>query len=321
MTSKADPWSKLDVGDARRLNTAGRFDFFWVVLENHAPGLMLKLPSLPEPLPKLPKLKNMSLSFRKAGETPAFVIVLNDKSHREIFETLCSDVVSAGESAATVGAALSRTVKRTQRWHYLLRGGVNKGLSLEEQRGLVGELAFLRELAGGLGPDAAVDSWKGPSRSAKDFEFMGACVEVKARRVAAKPEVTISSEDQLADVAGCRLFLRVWDVASAVSPEGLTLHDHVNMTADLLKRSFSALDQWEETLHATGYEPENDYDGRRWHLGEPATYEIKPGFPRVASPLPLGVSRVKYALSLDACANFRSDVDLLELIREFSGDE
>ena len=52
-----DPWERLNPDEAKRVDVAGRFDFFWVVLEAGMPGLMLRLPSLPQPLPRLPKLK------------------------------------------------------------------------------------------------------------------------------------------------------------------------------------------------------------------------------------------------------------------------
>ncbi|WP_417228695.1 PD-(D/E)XK motif protein [Amphritea sp.] len=316
MTATNDPWNKLTNDEARRVNMAGRFDFFWVVLEKRTPGLMLRLPQLPLSPPKLPKLKNLNLSFRNAGSSPAFVIALNERSQIEIFETLCRDVVAAGEAATSIDDALIRSVQRTQRWHYLLRGGSKKGLSVEEQRGLVGELAFLRELAVGLGADSAIEAWKGPSKSSKDFEFIGCCIEVKARRVAAKPYVSISSEEQLADVEGCRLFLKVFNISSAILPDGLSLHDHVKLTATHFEDSISVFDQWEEAIFATGYDPENDYSARRWHLGESQTFEVVEGFPRVAVPLPVGVGMVRYSLSLEACSSFETKVDLIKVIKD-----
>ncbi len=315
MTSP-DPWSKLPPDEARRVSATGQFDFFWVTLELGMPGLMLRLPQLPDPLPELPKLKNLSVCFRTSASAPAFVLALKEQSQVEIFETLCRDVVSACESADSIDHALNRAIQRTRRWHHLLRGGSRAGLSIEEQRGLVGELAVLRELIAGLGPDAAIDAWKGPSRATKDFEFIGTCIEVKTRRVAAKPFVSISSAEQLADVEGCRLFMRIVNVASAVTPVGQSLHDHVEMTAQLFAETVTAIDDWEVALYDYGYDPENDYGGRRWQLGEVKTYEVIDDFPRIAVPLPTGIEMVKYALSIEACARFEKEIDLVEVIRD-----
>lgn len=311
-----DPWERLDPDEAKRVDVAGRFDFFWVVLEAGMPGLMLRLPGVPQPLPRLPKLKNLVASFRSVSGGSAFVLGLKERSQVEIFETLCRDVVEAGEAGEDRDEALSRALQRTRRWYHLLRGGKTIGLSVEEQRGLVGELAFLRNLVSAFGSETAIEAWTGPTGSAKDFELIGSCVEVKARRVAAKPFVAISSEDQLADVKGSRLCLRVVNVASAVLPEGQSLHDHVRMTAVLFEEEGSAFEAWEETLYSTGYDPENDYDGRRWLLGAASDYEVKEGFPRISSPLASGVENVRYSIALDACETFKLEDDLIDVIRE-----
>ncbi len=311
-----DPWERLDLDEAKRVDVAGRFDFFWVVLEGGMPGLMLRLPSLPQPLPRLPKLKNLVASFRPVSGGSAFVLGLKERSQVEIFETLCRDVVEAGEAGADRDEALSRALQRTHRWYHLLRGGKSRGLSAEEQRGLVGELAFLRELVSAFGTDTAIEAWTGPTGSAKDFELIGSCVEVKARRVAAKPFVAISSEDQLADVEGSRLCLRVVNVASAVLPEGQSLHDHVRMTAEMFEVDGTAFEAWEETLYSTGYDTENDYDDRRWLLGTVTDYEVTQGFPRISAPLAQGVENVRYAIALDVCEPFKLEGDLIDVIRK-----
>lgn len=311
-----DPWEKLQPDDAKRVDVEGRFDFFWVVLEVGMPGLMLRLSNPPQPLPRLPKLKNLVGSFRPVSGGSAFVLGLKERSQVEIFETLCRDVVAAGETGENGDEALSRALQRTRRWHHLLRGGRSGGLTVEEQRGLVGELAFLRELVSALGPETAIEAWTGPTGSAKDFEIIGTCVEVKARRVAAKPFVTISSEDQLADVEGSRLCLRVINVASAVLPEGQSLHDHVRMTANLFEEEGSAFEAWEEALYSTGYDPENDYDDRRWLLGAATDYEVEEGFPRISAPLAPGVENVRYSISLDTCGPFKLEGDLIDVVRK-----
>ena len=309
-----DPWEKLDLDNARRVDADGRYDFFWVVLDAGMPGLMLRLPSMPQPIPRLPKLKNLVASFRLVSGGSAFVLGLRERSQVEIFEALCRDVVEAGEAGEDRDDALSRALQRTRRWHHLLRGGRASGLTVDEQRGLIGELAFLRDLVSNFGTATAIEAWTGPTGSAKDFELIGTCVEIKARRVAAKPTVAISSEEQLADVERSRLFLRVVSISSAILPEGQSLHDHVRMTDELFKQDGDAFDLWEEALYSTGYDPESDYDGRRWLLGATENYEVVEGFPRVSSPLLPGVENVRYSISLDACEPFRLEDNLIEAI-------
>ncbi|MBJ7276208.1 PD-(D/E)XK motif protein [Marinobacter salarius] len=314
--NELDPWKNLGPNDARRVNSSGRFDFFWVVLEANAPGLMLKLRDLPDPLPSTPRLRNLEASFRKMEAGGAFVLGLKELSQVEVFETLCRDVVAAGETGSDLDSALARTIQRTRRWHHLLRGGAVGGLSVEEQRGLVGELSFLRELVTALGPETAVEAWTGPTRTSKDFEFIGTCVEIKTRRAAAKPYVAISSADQLTDVDRCRLFLRVINVTSAVLHEGQSLHDHVSTTAAMFRETDRAFDAWEEAISATGYDPDNQYEGRRWQLGVTTNYEVLEGFPRISGPIPQGVDNIGYSVSLDVCSDYETSDDLIEIIKK-----
>ncbi len=139
----------------------------------------------------------------------------------ELFETLCRDVMAAGEIAETEAEALDRALGRTFRWHYLLRGGKLEVLSEEAQKGLIGEIEILKLLIDNLGAKPALTAWMGPSGAPKDFELKADCIEVKARRGASQPAVKITNEHQLADVPNRRLWLAILAVDKVQSPHGL----------------------------------------------------------------------------------------------------
>ena len=312
----SSPWKGLDPSDARRVNNNGQFDFFWVVTEKGMPGLMLRLPTKPESKPKLPELKNLIANFRIISGRWAFVLALKETNQSELFETLCKDVVESGEAAENLDEALFRAIQRTKKWHYLLRAGRSEGLSVEEQRGLIGELAFLRDLALSFGADTAIEAWKGPSGAPKDFELIGCCIEVKTRRSAATPSISISSADQLADFDSGRLFLNVTNVESGIAPEDMTLHDYVNLADSLFQENINTYTKWEDAIYSTGYDPQNKYDDRRWLIRSTTYFEVIDGFPRIPCPLPQGVQNTRYSISLDACAPFELNNNIFESIRE-----
>lgn len=311
------PWKDLESSDARRINNNGQFDFFWVVVEEKMPALMLRLPNEPISKPKLPELKNLLANFRIISGRWAFVLVLKENSQAELFETLCRDIVESAEKASNLDEALSRAIQRTKRWHHLLRSGRLEGLSIEDQRGLIGELALLRELAMNFGSEMAVEAWKGPSGAPKDFELIGCCIEVKTRRTAATPSISISSADQLADCDGGRLFLCVTNVESAIVPEGMTLHDYVALTEALFQEDCSMYTKWEDAIYSTGYDPLYKYDDRRWLIRSTTHYEVLEGFPRIYCPLPQGVQNVRYSIALDACEPFKVNDNTVNYLREF----
>ncbi|MES0810352.1 PD-(D/E)XK motif protein [Roseibium sp. SCPC15] len=307
------PWANLSENQARRVDGKGRFDFFWVRMPDSSPGLILRLAAITEEVRPLPKLKHVGIFYRVVEGSNCWCIALSEPKHLDLFETLCRDVVSAGEQAADLQSAVNRAVRRAMRWHHLLRGGKQE-MRLEVQRGLVGELAFLRELVNVLGPAKAVEAWKGPFGTAKDFELPGFYFEVKARRSAAHSKIRISSEAQLMDIDDARLFLRVQDVDTSLGATGNNLKDHVDRTATLFENDMAALNVWEQRLAESPYDEDAVQFERGWHLGGVRLFEVVEGFPRIVPPLPPGTEELAYSIRLDACAQFETGFDLNDLI-------
>jgi hypothetical protein len=310
------PWDGLEINQARRVNSQGKHDFFWVRMPDRSPALLLRLADDVSEIRPLPKLKHVGVIYRHVDGQNCYCLTLGEGSHLDIFETLCRDVVEAAEQAPDNQSALARALRRTLRWHHLLRGGSARGMSLEEQRGLVGELAFLRELCELLDPYTAVAAWQGTGQEggAKDFEMNGVFFEIKSRRSAAHPKVRISSEAQLMGIEGARFFLRVQDVDTTIADEGDNLQAHVEKTGRFFDGDLAALDVWEQRLASTGYSPEHVEEERRWQLGAGSTFEVLEGFPRLVPPLPQGVDNVEYTIRLDACLDFKREQPLEALL-------
>ena len=306
MSTMTNPWEGLSVGgrDARRVDKAGRWDFFWVLADNSDPSLLLRLSDEMEEHCPLPKIQSLEIFYTNSDTGRVLLVRLKERTYIELFAILCRDIVAASEQVDEPQGALRHAIGRTLRWHHLLRGGRVEGLSVEEQRGLVGELDFLRVLIDAQGARAAIEAWKGPEGAAKDFEIAGLCVEVKAHRNAARPYVQISSEDQLSNVEGADIVLRVCDVSVAVEPEGFTLTDHVLAVDAVLREDLSAYAIWEDALAATGFDRAHDYSERSWTVGKVRHYKVEPGFPRIETPLAEGVGRVRYAIAINSCEQF-----------------
>lgn len=304
------PWSGLEAGklDTRRVSASARWSWFWAVMPRADVALVLQLADLPQPVPDLPKLRNLEVRFQTLPGGPILYIRLKDSAQLELFETLCRDVMAAGELAVTEAEALERAIGRTFRWHYLLRGGKLEVLSEEAQKGLIGEIEVLKLLIATLGAKPALMAWTGPSGAPKDFELRSDCIEVKARRGASQPFVKITSEYQLADVPERRLWLGVLAVDKVQSPHGRTLSEHIDDLTELLQRTEpSAIMDWDLHLADAGFDAMHDYSAWRWLVSVPEFHAVADGFPRLAAPVPLGVSSASYSLALSACAPFRTE--------------
>lgn len=303
------PWSGLEAGklDTRRVSASARWNWFWAVMPRADVTLVLQLTELPKPAPDLPKLRNLEIRFQTLPGGPILYIRLKDSAQLELFETLCRDVMAAGELAETEAEALERAIGRTFRWHYLLRGGKLDVLSEEAQKGLVGEIEVLKLLFATVGAKPALTAWTGPSGAPKDFELKADCIEVKARRGASQPFVKITNEHQLADVPDRRLWLAVLAVDKVQLPHGRTLTEFVSEVTDLLERTEpSAIMDWDLHLADVGFDVLHDYSAWRWIVSAPEFHAVSEGFPRIAAPVPLGLSSVSYALALSACTPFRA---------------
>lgn len=304
------PWSGLETGkvDTRRVAATAQWNWFWAVMPRADVALVLQLTSLPEPVPDLPKLKNLEIRFQTLPGGPILYIRLKDGAQLELFETLCRDVMAAGELAETEAEALERAIGRTFRWHYLLRGGKLEVLSEEAQKGLIGEIEVLKLLMANIGAKPALTGWTGPLGAPKDFELKADCIEVKARRGASQPFVKIANEHQLADVPDRRLWLAVLAVDKVQLPHGKTLTEYVVEVTDHLERTEpSAVMDWDLHLADAGYDTLHDYSAWRWIVSPPDFYSVPESFPKIAAPVPLGVSAVTYSLALSACTPFKTD--------------
>jgi hypothetical protein len=304
------PWSGLEAGkvDTRRVSASARWNWFWAVMPRADVALVLQLTDLPKQVPELPKLRNLEIRFQTLPAGPILYIRLKDHAQIELFETLCRDVTAAGELAKTELEALERAIGRTFRWHYLLRVGKLDVMTEEAQKGLIGEIEVLKLLMETLGAKSGLTAWTGPSGAPKDFELRADCIEVKARRGASQPFVKISNEYQLAHVSNRRLWLAVLAVDKVQPPHGRTLPDYVAEVTALLERTQpSAIMDWEMHLADAGFDILHDYSAWRWIVSPPDFYAVLEGFPRIAAPVPLGVSSVTYGLALSACAPFRED--------------
>lgn len=314
------PWSGLEPGktDTRRVDASAKWNWFWAVMPRTDAALVLQLSQLPNPLPDLPNLKNLEIRFQTLPGGPILYIRLKENSQLELFEALCRDVMAACEHAECEREALERAIGRTFRWHNLLRGGKLGVLSEEEQKGLIGEIEVLKLLIGEIGPKATLEGWTGPSGAPKDFELHGDCIEVKARRGASQPFVSISSEHQLSDVPSRRLWLAVISVDRTQPPHGRSLNEFVSEVSELLQEQDpGAMGYWETRLAEAGFDGADDYSAWRWLISTPEFHAVSADFPRIVSPLPTGVTNVSYAISLSECARHRSEWGVVRsLIKE-----
>nr|WP_067292176.1 PD-(D/E)XK motif protein [Marinobacterium profundum] len=325
MTEYTDPWKLMSPPDqaanvnGRRVDQDFPWSLFWAVDVDSKCLLIFQHDRLNRPSSRLPKLHGVEFETRTpdSGSRDILVIRLVDNEQREIFHRLCLDIISATKMARTEQEAIECFISRTWRWHRLLRGGRNDRLSDEEQKGLIGELLVLQNVLFPLvGVKASVQGWTGPLNAPKDFEIGRLCIEAKARRGAAKPFISISSEHQLDSEGVDALFIHVSEI-SAASEDDLQSITVTELARNIFEK-IEALDIYtveifEERLIAAGFDWADNYTDKKWKSGAFSLFEVKGCFPRVTpSMYPSGVSNLRYAISLQDCEPFRSSEEKLK---------
>jgi hypothetical protein len=241
----------------------------------------------------------------RIGHETHFGVVLKEPRFADVFTALAEDLARRVAAAADAAEQARVFLGQLARWQKFLSAS-HDGLGEDEQRGLWGDLHFLRtHLLTGLGADAMA-GWKGGEKAHQDFQFETGAAEVKTT-LAKRPQVVrITSERQL-DSSGWRaLFLHVVALETR-DGGGETLPALVASLRSTLAGEAAARETLEDGLLAYGYLDAHAgrYAERGYLVRSEATFHVRRGFPRlVEKGLPTGVGEVSYGLSLAAVEPF-----------------
>lgn len=110
-------------------------------------------------------------------------LVLADIQFKDVFDTLIEDILTAVIDETETNIILKNYSNRLIKWQSLFERFKQQGLNPEEQRGLFGELYFIRKFMN-VNPDFTniILSWLGSEKKIRDFQFGKWSVEVNNSR-------------------------------------------------------------------------------------------------------------------------------------------
>jgi Putative PD-(D/E)XK family member, (DUF4420) len=236
-----------------------------------------------------------------------FGVLLKHTSQADLFDSLANDLarrVAAAERGPT--SQLAALMGGVARWQKFLTAGTD-GLGAEAQRGLYGELHFLREeLIPNFSNDVALSAWKGHQAAHQDFLLSMGSVEVKTTIAKAPHIVHITSERQLDDRGLPALYLH--HLALAIHDgAGETLPAMITSLRLLFVAAKETAEQFEDAILAAGYLDAHAwrYETKGYSIRVANDFWVRGPFPRLTErDLPDGIGDTHYALSLDACRTF-----------------
>jgi hypothetical protein len=227
------------------------------------------------------------------------VLSLEDRSRRDLFGTICADVVAA--AAQTSGAdALDQFIARLDAWRHFLRDR-RDGLSRWETIGLIGELVILERLVR-IQP-SSLEAWEAPQDGLHDFVHVGHALEIKTS-VGPAATLTISKLDQLESADLRRLDLL--HVRLIESQDGLALGDLIAVISDQLT-GYAARRIFENAILRRGLLPGDEVarSAPKVQVRTIDSYTVTDGFPRLLrSELPNAVTEATYTLEVRAISPF-----------------
>ena len=258
----------------------------------------------------LPKWEGADFEIRKVSQNElAITLKLLDKDFEDIFNSLINDLYLNLSRADDNLDAIRIFVSTVDKWNTFFKKFGVKVLSEQRQRGIYGELYFLKShvLTHCSGRDALV-SWGGHSGKHQDFSFKNGNVEVKSTIRKQHKKVAISSEKQLDNTGMNNLFLYCITL-NLDDNSGQTLPEIVNDLRDQLSLTPNADLIFNEYLQRTGYLDEHAdyYNKNKYIFKKEYMFKVDDEFPKIVDPVE-GVGDIKYTIIIASCINFDNDI-------------
>ena len=282
-----------------------------ITLKDSLCAVLVAMPdSWDEDISHFPRWSGMSPAILVGNERPKprkFLLLGQEAgSSTEVFRAVVADLIGA------IGLAIPERVEqviadRLERWKSFFEHAGGRGLGLEAQQGLFGELWLLGEhLIPILGAVRALSGWTGPQRANNDFQYGKHAIEVKTSSAKEHQKILVSSERQLSTVGLTSLNIAFISLAASEGG-GLTLAEQVAATRTLLESDPPSLRMLDEKLIEAGY---TDAHAGMYTTGYAVRnlkiFEISEAFPMIReSEVPSGIGDISYSIVVSACEPFK----------------
>lgn len=258
------------------------------------------------------KFKGIEIFAIELVETKEITIYLLDNELKDIFTLFVQNIIEDISDCKTESEALSITINIITKWKNLFDKIHFNGLTIEKQKGLIGELLFINELmVNKITCSKILTAWIGTDYEDKDFRFGNIGVEIKFT-TSKQPKISVSNEGQLDTQNLSRLFIVLYSLEE-VPEMGISLFSLVESIKEKLQGNLIELNFFTDKLRKAGYS-ENDKENykREFSLKKTYYFEVDNDFPKITkSSLPLGIFNASYNIEISSVENYLVDLDLI----------
>lgn len=283
---------------------------------NHITGQHLYIFSVDQNI-EIPELK----SYRFKGveifsvETESALelnIYLIDNELKNIFTLFVQNILEEILDCVTESEALNKTLNIISRWKKLFDKITFTGLTIQSQKGLIGELLFFNHLLdNNYNVSTILNAWTGPENEDKDYLFGSNGIEIKLTE-SKYPKIKITNEGQL-DTQNLSLLYLVLYTVQDVKDKGFTLNSLIENTREKIKSNIDNLKFFNERLQLIGYyEDDKEFYTKMYSIKQIFHYRVTHDFPKIVkSQLPIGLFNTSYSIELSAVEQFLVDKDVI----------
>lgn len=240
-------------------------------------------------------------------------IYLLDNDLKDVFSMFIQNILEDIVNTVTESEGIKTTLNVVSKWKKLFDKINFYGLSLEQQKGLIGELLFLNTLLSNEKTFAnAVNTWTGAEQDFQTKDFTLGSVGVEVKFTASKqPRIKISNEGQLDAENLSELFLILYST-EAVKDNGISLNSIVEQTRQKISTE-EERSVFNAKLQLNGYfDEDKDHYGRMYSLKRTFVFNVTSEFPKIIkSQLPLGIYDTSYSIEISAVENFIAEPETI----------
>jgi hypothetical protein len=257
---------------------------------------------------QLKKFRGVEIQILPGQEHKSLVIILLEDSLFQTFGHLVDDIINGIIPLNNGEDAVKKIFKIIRQWRRLFDKADISGLTVEQQKGLYGELLIVKQLIKhGISANLIINSWSGPDKKNQDFMFQLLSIEVKTT-VVNHPIIKITNEHQLDSRSPLCLVLVVLNekrgkqntLPALVSELKQLLSDIAPESLEIFEDKLSSLNYYDSDRDKYAL---TEYDIR--HI---SAYNVIDDFPRITPGNTVqGIFSISYQIETSACSQFLVD--------------
>ncbi|SHE98935.1 Putative PD-(D/E)XK family member [Bacteroides luti] len=249
------------------------------------------------------------LPVNKAKKELAIILLENELS--DIFILFIEDIINSLTSVKNEEDAILVISKKIGYWKKLFSKFTGGLLTPQQQRGLFGELYFLRLLLENLNnKEKIVKGWQAPTGSNQDFYYNGIAIEVKTSK-SNNPSIKISNELQLDTTGLINLYLAFYKLNEYPGNQN-SLSGLITIIRNLLSKDYELLSEFNDKLESLGIdsETEAEYSNISYSIRDEKYYKVVSGFPQITkATIDNSIFNVSYEINPIGCFDYEYNIN------------